>query len=344
MEPQDAQASLEFAEDARRRLRSKFAEALGRELEQRYPELTAAFEQFVSAGLTDGALRLASALVPFWMSTKRIDQGDRWFERALEASRPGDPARARALYEHGYLIFWAGHDERSSERSREAVAAARRSNEPTVVALALAVLARIALRTDVEEAKRLLREALAETSGTDDIEGRSSAMHVLGVAHQMSGEFEEARRVMSERIALGRESGNDFLVAVESANLSMVERQLGNLEAAEGLSRTSLATFHRLGDELAVAWSANGLAAVTAARGDLLRAATLLGFAEAGIERAGGEWPPDERAQYDETLASLHAGLDRLDLDRAWAIGRGMSTSDAMADVRSAPSTRPPGP
>ena len=344
MEPTDAQASLEFAEGARRRLRTRDAEALGRELEQRYPELTAALEQFLSTGETDNALRLANALVPFWMATKRIDEGDRWFERALGASRAGDAARTRALYEHGYLIFWTGHDERSAERSREAVEAARTTNDPTVVALALSVLARIALRTNVEEAKRLLREAMAHTDGTDDVEGRSSAMHVLGVAHQMSGEFDDARRVMSARIALGRESGNDFLVAVESANLSMVERQVGDLEAALTLSRTSMETFHRLGDELAVAWSANGLAAVTAARGDLLRAATLLGFAEAGIERAGGEWPPDERAQYDETLASLQAGLDRVALDRARGVGRDLSTADALSEARSAPPAGSSGP
>ncbi len=307
------------------------------ELEERYPELSSAFEQLLAAGATDSALRLANALVPFWMATKRIDEGDRWFERALAAGRAADPAHTRALYEHGYLIFWAGDDRRSGALSREALAAARTTNDPTVAALALAVLARIALRTDPKEAKRLLLEALAATEGTDDVEGRSSAMHVLGVAHQMSGELEDARRVMSQRIALGRETGNDYLVAVESANLSMVERQLGNLPEAAALSRAALETFARLGDELAVAWSANSHAAVTAAIGDLPRAATLLGFAEAGIERAGGEWPPDERAQYEETLTSLRAGMAAPALEDARATGRAMSTSEALSPVRSAP-------
>lgn len=162
-------------------------------------------------------------------------------------------------------------------------------------------------------------------------------MHVLAVAYQMNGEFEAARRVMSDRIALGRETGNDFLVAVESANLSMVERQLGNLAVAEDLSRASLATFHRLGDVLATAWSANGLAAVTAARGDLERAATLLGFAEAGIEAAGSEWPADERAQYETTIELLEAGPTPAVLARARAAGRTMSTSEAVAFALASP-------
>ena len=52
-------------------------------------------------------------------------------------------------------------------------------------------------------------------------------------------------------------------------------------------------------------WVLNGLAAVLAAKGDVGRAATILGAAEAMLERAGGEWPPDERQQYEGTLAIL---------------------------------------
>lgn len=331
MNVKKAESLLTFAQDARQRLRGPSADQVQIQLNDAYPELASAFEFFLGAGRGDDALVLAAALVPFWMATNRIDEGDRWFDRALHATGGSQAARGRALYEHGYLIFWAGQYDRSAELSNQAIAVGRAANDPTVVALALAVLARIALKTDVEKAKRLLREALAETEGTDDREGRSSAMHVLGVAYQMSGEFDDASRVMSERIALGREMGNDYPVAVESANLSMVERQLGNLERAEGLSREAIETFYRLGDELAIAWSANGHAAVTAARGNLERAATLLGFAEAGIERAGGEWPPDERQQYEQTLEELRSGMTPTALDKARAAGRALSTSEAVA-------------
>lgn len=331
MELDEAQALLGDAEDARKALRGPEAEAVHARLEARYPDLVRAFDWFLDAGKADEALRLATALVPFWMSTKQIDDGDRWFTRALGSPGASDARRARALYDHGYLIFWSGQYERSAELSRTAIAAGRAVSDPTIVALAFGVLAQIALNDDVDEAKRLLREAIAETEGTDDVEGRSSAMHVLGVAHQMSGEFEDARRVMSERLELGRRTGNDFVVAVESGNLSMVERQVGNLAAAEDLSRASLATFHRLGDALATAWSANGLAAIAAARGDLERAATLLGFAEAGIEAAGSKWPADERAQYEATIQQLEAAPVPGVIARARSAGRAMPTSDGVA-------------
>jgi non-specific serine/threonine protein kinase len=337
MELDEALALLDVAEAARKALRGPEAEAAHAHLEARHPDLVHAFEWLLLNDHVDEALRLASAMVPFWMATKRIDEGDGWFDRAHGVRGGSDSSRARALHDHGYLAFWAGEYERSGDLSRQAVAAGRAAEEPTVVALALAVLARVALNTDVEEAKRLLLEALAVTEGTDDREGRSSAMHVLGVAYQMNGEFEAAARMMSERIALGRETGNDFLVAVESANLSMVKRQLGNLAAAEDLSRTALATFHRLGEALATAWSANGLAAVTAAKGDLERAATLLGFAEAAIEAAGSEWPADERAQYEATLKLLDGAPRQDAIARARVAGRALSTSEAISFALGSP-------
>ncbi len=333
---------IAVAEEDRKALRGPNADAAMARLEASYPDLVKAIELLLTGGRVDDAIRLASTLVPFWMATKRIAEGDGWFTRALGAGGASDAARASALHEQGYLIFWAGQYDRSARLSNEAVALGRTVGDMTVVSLALGVLARIALETDLDEAKRLLREAIAVTEGTDDTRGRSSAMHVLGVALQMSGELEEARKVMSDRIAIGRATGNDFLIEVESGNLSMVERQLGNLERAEALARESLDLVTRRRDELAIPWTVNGLAAVTAARGDLDRAAVLVGFAEAGIERAGGEWPPDERRQYEGTLETLRAGLASDALDRARAAGAAMSTAEGLEYALSAPAPAAP--
>jgi hypothetical protein len=107
-----------------------------------------------------------------------------------------------------YLAFWQGDYERSSRLHDQALELGRRTGEPTVTAIALTGLARIALESDAGEARRLCLEALEVTEGTDDREGRSHAMHVLGVAAQMAGELDEARGYMSERLALAREEGN----------------------------------------------------------------------------------------------------------------------------------------
>ena len=156
-------------------------------------------------------------------------------------------------------------------------------------------------------------------------------MHVLAVAAQMAGDFLEARDMMRQRIDLARESGNLAVISIESNNLSMVERQLGNFDEAEALAREALDISRRRGDGLAIAWNLNGLAAATAGRGDLERAATLIGAADAAMEGAGGAWPPDELVHYERTLTALTGAMAPLTFERARSAGRSMTTPEAVA-------------
>ena len=322
---------MEIAEEARARLRSQDP-AAAVPVEERYPEMLQALDWYLDGGQPEVAFRLASALVPFWIFSKRIDDGDQWFNRALRRGTGNDAARARAVHDHGYLVFWAGRYELAEQRFAKSLAAAEELADSSVQGLALAGLARVALNTNVSEALRLLRQAVTLTDGLDDSEpGRSSALHVLGVALQMSGDLEGAREVMSARLQMGRRTGDEFVVWAESANLSMVERQLGNLDSAEEISRQVVAIVAGRGDEMFLAWCLNGLAAVTAAKGDLDRAARLNGMAAALLERAGGEWPPDEREQYDETLSAITARLPPAVLKHSLAQGAAMSLPEGVA-------------
>jgi len=321
---------LAIAEDARERTRRE--DATGAQMvEVRYPDMLAALDWYLEAGQPDEGFRLATALVPFWMSTKRIDDGDSWFARALEQPAGSPGRRARATYDHGYLVFWAGHYDVADPRFTEARRLAEAAGDTNLVALALAGSARVALGRDPAEAVRLCREGLAATESTPDAEGRSSSLHVLGVALQMSGDFEAARDVMTTRLELGRAAGNEFIVWVESSNLSMVERQLGNLDRADELSREALRIVQARGDAMAIPWIINGLAAVTAAKGELERAATLNGLAAGLLEQAGGDWPPDEREQYEATLELVRQGMTDADVDLARAAGAAMTLEDGVA-------------
>lgn len=331
MDANTAAGLLELAVDAQRRRRRQDP-AAERMLEDRYEDIQAALAWFGPAGQPESAFRLADALVPFWIATKRIDEGDVWFDRALRDPHTDALTLARALHGHGYLVFWAGRYELAQRRFRESLMLAEEQADPSLQALALAGLARVAINTDAPEAVRLLRQAEAVTDGLDDADlGRSSALHVLGVALQLTGDLAGAREVMSARLEAGRSRGDEFVVWSESANLSTVERKLGNLDRAEELAREALSLCARRADEMATAWVLNGLAAVTAARGRRERAATLNGLAAAQLDRAGGEWPPDEREQYEETLASLGAHLPADVLERLRSRGSTMTTEAAIA-------------
>ncbi len=238
----------------------------------------------------DAGFRFANALVTFWLGTNRIPDGDDWFGRLLATPGEADTTRALALHEHGYLVFWAGEHDRAAQRFRESLDLAASLDDASLQALALAGLARVALYTDPPEAVRLLREALDLARDLPDHDpGRSSAVHVLGPALQMSGDLQGAREVIGQRLATAERQGVAFIVWSESANLSMVERQLGNLDRAEELSRQAVDTETAREHDLYLGWTLNGLAAVTAAKGQAVRAATVLGAAASLLQRGGGE-------------------------------------------------------
>jgi tetratricopeptide (TPR) repeat protein len=330
VDARSAESLLGLIEDAAPGLRGLDTKAAFARIEERYENVEAALGWFVDEGRADEALRLAAALMPFWMASKRHAEGSGWFERIVELPGADDARRARGLYGAGYLAFWHGDDDRSSEFTQKALDLGRRIGDATVIALALAVQARVALRRDVEEARRLCLEALAVTEGTGDREGRSSALHVIGVASQMAGDLEAARGYMIQRIDQAREAGNFATISAEAGNLSMVERQLGNLDRAEGLSREAIDIDQRRGDELSIAWKLNGLAALMAERGEHERAATVAAAANAQWTSHSDAWPPDEQVQYDRTIATLTREMTPEAFERAQAAGRSMTTSDAV--------------
>ena len=339
MDEHEARSLLRFVEEAFPRFRGEAAKAAQEELENRYADVASAMEWFAAHHRTNESLQLASSLVPFWMATKRLEDGFRCLDRALALANGDDNKRGRALFDAGYLAFWKGDDDVSSSLQRDALQIGRISGNPTVTALALVGLARIALRNNISEARRLCREALAATEGTEDQEGRSSALHVLAVAAQMAGEVHEARDLMRQRIELGHATGNLAIIAIESNNLSMVERQLGNLEEADILARNALDISSRRGDSLAIAWNLNGLAACAALRGQQQRGAMLVGAADEAMEAAGGAWPPDELVHYNRTVSILMEGLGLTDFQEYRAAGRAMTSAEAIAFALSAPSS-----
>lgn len=330
MNNQTAESLLQTTEELGPQLRGLEAKAAFVQFERQYGDLQLALQWFIDRSHVDEAFRLATALTAFWLATKRLDEGLAWYNRVLTLPGGNDASRGRVLFDAGYVAFWQGNDERSAEFQNQALELGRRANDPTVTALALVGQARIALRTTgVAEAQRLCRQALAVTEGTADRLGKSSAMHVLGVAAQMAGNLDEARELMSRRIALGREQGDLVIVYSEAANLSAVERQLGNLDQAEALAREALEIVYGRGDALAIPWVVNALAAIAKDRGQFERAATLIAIADATMAAAGGDWPPDEWAHYQQTVAALIEALEPAVLERARAAGRAKSPAEA---------------
>jgi tetratricopeptide (TPR) repeat protein len=306
-------------------------ESLSVQLEGRHDFLLAVMQWFVDQGRTDEALRVARALAPFWTGSGRLDEGSYWFGRVLAADGGQAVNRGRACFEAGLVDFWRGADDRAAALHHEALAIGRRIGDPTLTALALTGLARLALRSDdISETRRLCHEALSASEEARDPLGRASALHVLGVAAQMAGDLADAREFMTERMALARQLGQYGSIAAEASNLSMVELQLGHLDQAEDLAREALDIDRRRNDEWAIPYTLMRVAQASTQRGDFQRAATIVGAAEAMVEKQGATWPADERPHYDRTVAKLADAMGSAEFGRARASGQSLATDQAI--------------
>ena len=101
MDATTAAGLLELAEDAQRRRRRQDPQAEPM-VEERYGEVRKALGWYGAAGPADTAFRLAGALVPFWIATKRIEEGDALHGYAApQIDRAGGewPADERAQHE-----------------------------------------------------------------------------------------------------------------------------------------------------------------------------------------------------------------------------------------------------
>ena len=330
MDSASAVSLLDLAEELAPGMTGPSAAESIEEVDARSDEMVAALAWFVDAGRPDEALRLANALYRLWIVKRRFEEGDRVFASVLDTGAGDDRLRARAYLNAGFMRFWMGNDERAGSLFGRSLELARQLDDAPLISQALGGRCRVALRTDVPEGRRLAHEALEVSEAAGDEAGRSNALHLLGVGAQIAGDLTEARGWMTERLALVRSLGNDFLVASETANLSMVERQLGNLEVAAELDREALVVGRRIGDEFTKPFAIAGLAAIATERQEYERAATLLGAAETMMEAQHMEWPPDERPHYERMLADLPVAMGSDEFERARSAGQSMTPTEAV--------------
>ena len=80
------------------------------ELERRHEGLNAALDELVERGEPEPALEAERALVVFWMTKGRLDEGRQWLERLLAAGDPPANLRAAGPAAAGVLAFRQGDD------------------------------------------------------------------------------------------------------------------------------------------------------------------------------------------------------------------------------------------
>jgi len=234
---------LELAEGAQDDLVRADAVVLLTGFEDEHDNYRAALGWAERAEDTTRMLRLATALTLFWELRGHLGEGCHWFARAL--ARPGEPTvvLARALWGAAHLAVY---------------------------------------NDDEETARQLARDGLDIAVALDDQWTEARALNTIGYSETLWPEKENARELLERSIALGRASGDDWVVADGLKMLSLGFMFHEDFAGTERVVDELRAVATGLGNGFFLAWCDAAIAAVAMHRGDFERARALL---EASIAR-----------------------------------------------------------
>ena len=223
-----------------------------RRSEVEYANFRAAFEWLVANEQFEWAVRLTSALMPFWEARALLAEGLDWINRLLLLPREVQPtvSRARALMNRLYLLHLQG---------------------------------------DVATWMPLNAEALEEARQLGDQRFLAQAKVSYGVVFAQMGRHDEARAQVEEGMALWRQLDDTRGEAQGLANLATLAKITGDTVRSRQLYQRSRELFERNGDKEGVAWSLNHEADAARWAGDLESTRALLHSALDRFRAAGDD-------------------------------------------------------
>jgi predicted ATPase/DNA-binding SARP family transcriptional activator len=299
-------------------------------LESELPNLRVALSFCDRSGAADLGVRLAGALRPFWSKRGHLTEGRAWLSAFLAADDSRSAARMKALFAAGLL---ATHQADWAETTRLCTACHELGVElgdARFAAISLLPLGRAALATgDPVEAGRLFMEASDRARANSDTASLAMARLNLGYLALSGGDHRRAETELGAARECFAELRDDHGAARALAGLGSVAIHEGRMAAAIGYLRTSLGLERVAQDEENAAWPLQ-LLGIAEAGDQPVRAATLLGAAEALRESLDLPLHGDELALHEQALQRLERSLDAEALQAAWTAGRALPLAEAI--------------
>ncbi|WP_459981667.1 ATP-binding protein [Nocardioides sp. AN3] len=253
------------------------------------PNLRAALGFSLSRpGEAQAGLRLANALWFVWRMFGQFSEGRRWLDRTLAADAVSDGLRARALWSNGSLAFYQGDYAAARAMLEQAEEQGAQVGDASAKAYAQVFRGQAALSEGaLDEAMRLLTDALESFRTLDDPFGESLALARIIGTGSATGDGELARRAAAEYLALCEANGARWLAHYGHLGLAIELLRSGEISRATTQAREAIRSFWSQGDPIDAATGMEVLAWAAAAVGDHERAAFLLG-GTAGLRNPSG--------------------------------------------------------
>jgi predicted ATPase len=252
-----------------------------------------------------------------------------YLTHALETARSASLDQVELLYAAAVVAYSVGDYPAVQRWCEQRLELGRARGDAHVTANSLVWLGTaVRLQGDRERSRTLYLDAADAARECGDSFTLMTVAHCLGNIALETGEAETAREHYQRELELARELSNARSEAVALSSLSGVALVEGNTDEAEaGLTR-ALRLANALGEKRVIFECLLGSAEVVAERGEVARAARLLGAADALREEIGYSPEPVEHEQRARIAAAL---TDDAELVTARSEGRAMTLDEAVA-------------
>ena len=259
-----------------------------RRLRREHSNLRAALDWATrDPGRAPRGLRMLESLESWWLLAGRITEARHWLAEALGHGTGRPEQRVGALALAAWLATVQGDledaDALLDEASRVPEVTARASRR----ALARARGGLAAARGDLDEADALLRQTVDLAVGTRTAGAAAEGWFLLGLTRFLAGRGDDADEALRRCVALTERAGESQLRASALGLLALGALDRSQASNALALAHEALESKAEVENWFAVAFLVEVLAWVALTEKEPVRAAVLLGAAEAMWRRMG---------------------------------------------------------
>ncbi len=262
---------LELAEEAEPKLKGETQGIWLERLELEHDNLRAAlWWSMKEEGNAVLGLRLASALVDFWIVRGEFTEGRHWLEVALKQSNDTQaPWRAKALLGAGELAFFHGDLAASRSLLEDSLVTFRELGIKPGIAYSLFRLGVTAtLFCDLAAARSFFEESLGLFRELGQQQGIAYVLYGQGHLADTQGEWSAARVLLEESLTIFRELGDKQGIVLALQDLGMGIAELGDCTLGRSILEESMAIARELGSRLDVSRTAWALGKVAYREGN----------------------------------------------------------------------------
>jgi predicted ATPase len=240
---------------------------------------------------------------------------------------------SEALSYLGVVRAFLGEKAISISLAEEAVSLAREGGDRVLLGLALSNMAGVIAMTegDPQKGKACTDEGIALLKEAGAQWGVAMTTFGSGIFAARQGNYSEALSRFEASIPVFTELGDKHRITMAYSEIGHVERRQGHFKQAKLNYHKTLLEWQRLGHRAAIAHELECLAMIAKAEEEERRAATLFGAAEGLRELIGLPMTPIERVEYEREVNDLHSNMEETSFRKAWSEGRALSMEQAIA-------------